>query len=90
MTNRLPPTANGFTNQLITSTPFSSHYFAANKLDKVTTAAPEFDAVEKQTRERIERMLKLGGKRSPEQTRTEAREDLPRDARAPTAAGLTD
>ncbi len=42
------------------------HYFAANKLDKVTTANPEFDAVEKETRERIERMLKIGGKRSPD------------------------
>jgi succinate dehydrogenase / fumarate reductase flavoprotein subunit len=42
------------------------HYFVTGKPEKVTTDHPEFAAVETQVKERINRMLKCNGKRSPD------------------------
>lgn len=43
--------------------PFTlGHYIASNSLPKITTQAPEFDAVENEVREKTQRLIKIGQK----------------------------
>jgi succinate dehydrogenase / fumarate reductase flavoprotein subunit len=42
------------------------HYFASNTLEQIGTDHPEFDKVESEVTERINKMLGIGGQRSPD------------------------